>query len=231
MIKAIFVDFYGTLVEEDDKIISSIVENIVNYSKNKNLNKNDIGQYWWKEFVSLCNIHNGNNFKLQKEIEYISLSNTVLKFNSNINVKNELKKMFEYWKNPTIFSDSMFFLENIKLPVIIVSNIDNNEIQEAVANNNISVDKIITSEDALFYKPNENIFKMAMEKNNLNANEIIHIGDSISNDITGANKVNIKSIWLNRNDRQNQTNVIPGLIARDFIEIIENIDKKRKQKE
>ena len=225
MIKAIFVDFYGTLVEEDDKIISSIIENIVNYSNNKNLNKSDIGQYWWKEFVSLCNIHNGNNFKLQKEIEYISLSNTVLKFNSNINVKNELEKMFEYWKKPTIFSDSMVFLENIKLPVIIVSNIDNNEIQEAVANNNISVEKIITSEDALFYKPNENIFKMAMEKYNLNANEIIHIGDSISNDIAGANKVNIRSIWLNRNDRQNQTNVIPGLIAKDFIEIIENIDK------
>jgi len=231
MIKAIFVDFYGTLVEEDDKIISSIIENIVNYSNNKNLNKNDIGQYWWKEFVSLCNIHNGNNFKLQKEIEYISLSNTVLKFDSNINVKNELEKMFEYWKKPTILSDSMVFLENIKLPVIIVSNIDNNEIKEAVANNNISVDKIITSEDALFYKPNENIFKMAMENNNLNANEIIHIGDSISNDIAGANKVNIRSIWLNRNDRQNQTNVIPNLIARDFIEIIENIDKIRKQRE
>ena len=59
MIKAIFVDFYGTLVEEDDKIISSIIENIVNYSNNKNLNKSDIGQYWWKEFVSLCNIHKG----------------------------------------------------------------------------------------------------------------------------------------------------------------------------
>jgi len=225
MIKALFVDFYGTLVEEDDKIISSIIENIVNYSNIKYLNKNDIGQYWWKEFISLCNIHNGNNFKLQKEIEYISLNNTVLRFNSNIDVKNELKKMFEYWKKPTIFSDSMVFLEKIKLPVIIVSNIDNNEIQEAVANNNICVDKIITSEDALFYKPNKNIFKMAMENNNLNANEIIHIGDSISNDIAGANNVNIKSIWLNRNDRQNQTNVIPNLIARDFIEIIENINK------
>jgi len=225
MIKAIFVDFYGTLVEEDDKIISSIIENIINYSNTNYLSKNDIGQYWWKEFVSLCNIHNGNNFKLQKEIEYISLNNTVLKFNSNINVKKELEKMFEYWKKPTIFSDSIFFLENIKLPVIIVSNIDNNEIQEAVANNNISVDKIITSEDALYYKPNENIFKMAMENNNLNANEIIHIGDSISNDIAGANKVNIKSIWLNRNDRQNQTNVIPNLIARDFNEIIEHINK------
>jgi FMN phosphatase YigB (HAD superfamily) len=30
MVKAIFLDFYGTLVEEDDKIVSSIVENVVN---------------------------------------------------------------------------------------------------------------------------------------------------------------------------------------------------------
>jgi len=33
MIKAIFADFYGTLVEEDDKIISSIVENIESIDK------------------------------------------------------------------------------------------------------------------------------------------------------------------------------------------------------
>jgi FMN phosphatase YigB (HAD superfamily) len=35
-----------------------------------------------------------------------------------------------------------------------------------------------------------------MERNNLNADEIIHIGDSISNDKMGADNVNIKSIWL-----------------------------------
>jgi len=226
MVKAIFIDFYGTLVEEDDKVISSIIDNIVSMSNIKNINHNDIEQFWWKEFASLCNIHNGNNFKLQKELEYISLSNTVLKFNSYVNVKKELEKMFEYWKKPTIFSDSIFFLKNIKFPIIIVSNIDNNEIQEAVANNNINVDKIITSEDTLFYKPNENIFKMAMENNNLNANEIIHIGDSISNDILGAKKVNIRTIWLNRNSKQNKTNAIPDLTVKDLYEVIRWIEYK-----
>jgi len=225
MTKAIFVDFYGTLVEEDDKIVSSIVDNVVKESNIKNMNRNDVGQFWWKEFVSLCNVHNGKNFKLQKEIEYISLKSTALKFESEINVENELERQFEYWKKPAIFSDSIFFLERIQFPVIIVSNIDRNEIIEAIDYIKIGVKNIITSEDTLYYKPNENMFKIAMERNNLSANEIIHIGDSISSDIVGANNVNIKSIWLNRNGKQNKTNVIPDLMANDFIEVIENINK------
>jgi len=225
MIKALFVDFYGTLVEEDDIIVSSIIENIVNNSDIKNINKKDIGQYWWKEFVSLCNIHNGNNFLLQKEIEYISLNNTAKYFQSNININNELEKMFNYWKNPKIFTDTLLFLKNIKLPIIIVSNIDNKEIYEAIENNNIKIENIVTSEDSLYYKPNENMFKIALDKNKLNANEIIHIGDSLSNDIIGANNVNIKSIWINRNNKQNNTNVNPNLLVNNLSEIIENINK------
>ena len=225
MIKALFVDFYGTLVEEDDIIVSSIIENIVNNSDIKNINKKDIGQYWWKEFVSLCNIHNGNNFLLQKEIEYISLNNTAKYFQSNININNELEKMFNYWKNPKIFTDTLLFLKKIKLPIIIVSNIDNKEIYEAIENNNIKIENIVTSEDSLYYKPNENMFKIALDKNKLNANEIIHIGDSLSNDIIGANNVNIKSIWINRNNKQNNTNVNPNLLVNNLSEIIENINK------
>jgi 2-haloacid dehalogenase/putative hydrolase of the HAD superfamily len=225
MIKAISVDFYGTLVEEDDKIISSIVNNIINKSDIKNINRNDIAQFWWNEFVSLCNVYNGKNFKLQKDIEYISLRNTILKFKSNINIEKELENLFGYWKKPTIFSDSIFFLEKIQFPVIIVSNIDRNEIIEAIAYNKISVRNIITSEDTLYYKPNENMFKIVMERNNLDRNEIIHIGDSLSNDILGANNVNIKSIWLNRNGKQNKTNTIPDLTAKNFFEVIENIKK------
>jgi 2-haloacid dehalogenase/putative hydrolase of the HAD superfamily len=106
-----------------------------------------------------------------------------------------------------------------------VSNIDRNEIIEAIDYNKIDVKNIITSEDTLYYKPNGNVFKIAMERNNLSANEIIHIGDSISSDILGANNVNIKSIWLNRNGKQNRTNAIPDLTAGNFIEIIENINK------
>jgi len=223
MIKAVFIDFYGTLVEEDDKIVSSIIDNVVNESNIKNINRKDVGQFWWKEFISLCNIHNGKNFKLQKEIEYISLKNTAFKFESNVNVENELEKQFNFWKKPPIFSDSIYFLEKINIPVIIVSNIDKNEILEAIEYNKINVNNIITSEDTTYYKPNENMFKIALERNNLNANEVIHIGDSISNDVLGANNVNIKSIWLNRSDRKNNTNAVPDFIAKDFYEVLNGI--------
>jgi FMN phosphatase YigB (HAD superfamily) len=64
-----------------------------------------------------------------------------------------------------------------------------------------------------------------MEQNNLDTNEIIHMGDSLSSYIYGANNVKIKSIWLNRKGKQNKSNAVPDMIAKDFIEIIENINK------
>lgn len=52
---------------------------------------------------------------------------------------------------------------------------------------------IVTSEEAGIEKPNKRIFDLALEKINLNAKDVIMVGDSISKDIEGAENQGIKS--------------------------------------
>ena len=47
----------------------------------------------------------------------------------------------------------------------------------------LTPNKIFTSEDAKSYKPRAELFEMALKETNLNPQEIVHIGDSLSSDM------------------------------------------------
>lgn len=66
MIKALFFDFYGTIVHEDGVVIDEITAIISNTGNGAD--KSTIGSYWWKIFQELYMNSFGNNFKLQKEL-------------------------------------------------------------------------------------------------------------------------------------------------------------------
>lgn len=62
---------------------------------------------------------------------------------------------------------------------------------------------IVTSEEAGAEKPNDKIFKLALNKMNLNTKDICMIGDNYEKDIVGANNLGIKAFWLNKNNKKN----------------------------
>ncbi|MCP3741033.1 HAD family hydrolase [Rossellomorea sp. BNER] len=70
-------------------------------------------------------------------------------------------------------------------------------------------DEIIISGDFGKGKPDQEIFKYALSKLNVNVNEAIMIGDNLMTDILGANRAGIKSVWINRNN-QKYDQVIPN---------------------
>ena len=59
---------------------------------------------------------------------------------------------------------------------------------------------LITSEEVGVEKPDPTIFRYALDKFNLNAKEVIMIGDNIIKDIEGASKLGIRSYLVNLND-------------------------------
>jgi len=50
-------------------------------------------------------------------------------------------------------------------------------------------------------KPNPKIFQEALKQANVRAEEALHIGDSLEDDVRGAHLAGIKSIWLDRSGR------------------------------
>jgi len=95
MLKAIFCDFYGTVVYEDDEPISMIIERI--YQTGNAESKKEIGKYWWQCFSALCTDSYGDGFRTQRELEIQSLIETLERFGSKENdVPTFIKQFPDY---------------------------------------------------------------------------------------------------------------------------------------
>ncbi|MCC6818436.1 MAG: HAD-IA family hydrolase [Bacteroidia bacterium] len=55
---------------------------------------------------------------------------------------------------------------------------------------------LVSSEEAGVEKPHPNIFRLALEKLNLKAQDVIMIGDNFEKDIKGAEAIGIKAYWI-----------------------------------
>jgi 2-haloalkanoic acid dehalogenase type II len=62
---------------------------------------------------------------------------------------------------------------------------------------------VVFSQDHGFEKPDPKFFQIAIEKAGCSREELLHVGDSLQNDIIGANNAGIKCIWLNRENEIN----------------------------
>jgi 2-haloacid dehalogenase/putative hydrolase of the HAD superfamily len=198
--KALFLDFYGTLVEEDNEIIKQICSKIVAQSQTVTHEK-EVGRYWWEQFTQGCARSYGDNFIPQRELERVSLAKILERFECNLDALELSELLYGYWQRPSIYPETHAFLNRVNLPIYIVSNIDNQDIRSAIQFHDLRIAGMITSEDAKCYKPRAGIFEEALRMAGLSKDEVIHIGDSWSSDILGANQVGIRSIWINRGRR------------------------------
>lgn len=63
----------------------------------------------------------------------------------------------------------------------------------------------IFAEDHGVEKPDPAIFLILLEQTGCSSEEVLHVGDSIQDDVVGAANAGIKSIWLNRNGSEKTT--------------------------
>lgn len=214
MIKAIFIDFYGTVVHEDGEVIKKVSEEI--FKTGKVGDKSEIGSYWWNEFQTAFNSAYGDSFDTQRNLEYNSLKKTIQHFNSSADAEVLSSLMFEHWIKPPIFEETKQFFEVCPVPIYVVSNIDRDDILQAIKYHKLTPAGVFTSEDAKSYKPRKELFEFALNNTGLAAKEVLHIGDSLSSDIKGASAIGINAIWINRSNKE----VPKGVVAvKNLLEI------------
>ncbi len=216
MIKAIFVDFYGTIVFEDGENVSKISNRI--YETGKAESASQVGSYWWDVFKTLFENSYGESFRTQRDLETQSLVDTIKYFESSEDGVKLSNEMFEYWVKPPIFEESKQFFEECPVPIYVVSNIDRADILAAIEYHGLNPKDVFTSEDAKSYKPRKELFEFALKSTGLSAEEVVHIGDSLSSDVKGASSVGINAIWINRSGKP----VPEGVTAvKDLLEVFD----------
>lgn len=89
----------------------------------------------------------------------------------------------------------------------------------------IDKDNIVVSGDYDINKPDVRIFEIMQEKLQLPNDSLYYVGDSLENDIVGANNAGWKAIWINRYKKKLPENVDTYKIAENNGELFEIIKK------
>ena len=58
-------------------------------------------------------------------------------------------------------------------------------------------------------KPQPEFYERVLSETHTHPQEIIHVGDSLHNDVGGAQAVGIRAIWVNRHQVRNETSIQP----------------------
>ena len=106
-----------------------------------------------------------------------------------------------------------FFSKYGHLPICLVTDLTAHIQHRKVAKLELTrwANFMVTSEEAGCEKPHPYMFQLALNKLNLNANEVCMIGDSYKKDIEGALRLGIDAYWLSHTAPDNMANGVTHL--------------------
>ena len=222
-IRGILLDFYGTIVDEDDDTIARICDAIAD--SHGTLTSAEVGSSWSATFAAATGAAVGAAFKSQRDLAVDSLQTVLASIGSPLNARDLCTPQFDFWRSPNLRAGSHEFLERCTLPVCVVSNIDNDDLDAAIRHHGLNLQNRVTSEDARAYKPRPEMFTAALDSLGLEPHEVIHVGDSPSSDVAGATRLGIRTAWVNRKRRLLPEGLFTDLEIQDLRELLQVLDR------
>lgn len=103
------------------------------------------------------------------------------------------------WGEIKPFPDVEDSLRRLKrsFKLCIISNTDNNLIEEVLSHFRVTFDEIVTAEDVRAYKPAPKMYQTALERLACSANHAMHVARS-QYDVVGSKRTGMWSTWVNR---------------------------------
>ena len=152
MKKAIFCDFYGTLVHENGPISLEVVGRV---AESCGAAPEDVVAFWWERFGALSARCCGVDFRTRYDIAVESFQETVERFGSPEDPRALTDRMVEHWCAPPLYEDARAFLEAAPAPVYLVTNSDDHFVEEALRRYGLPVAGAVTSQAARYAKPRQ----------------------------------------------------------------------------
>ncbi|MGG0718070.1 HAD family hydrolase [Robertmurraya massiliosenegalensis] len=142
----------------------------------------------------------------------------------------ELAERFpiERRKNPFVYDDTFSVLDklkgNYKLLLLTNGSPDLQNTKLAITPEIAPYfDQIVISGDFGRGKPDPTIFEHALQRMEVSKDEAIMVGDNLMTDILGASRVGMKSVWINRHDKE-RNEVTPDYEIRQLEELFGILD-------
>jgi len=215
IIKAINLDFYGTLVDWMPiwrRASKQIVE-----ENNLNISSEDFALKWRKNQRILIE---SKNFILYKECIKLAL----LDLCKEIHIKNNSyeERLFSLWKGISPFTETKYVLNELgKNHMLgVCSNSSRDFFDICMEKIQTDFHHVLISDETKFTKPHHEIYELAINSFDVTKEEIIHVASS-QMDIRGAKNAGLKVCWINRNaENLNDDTPIPDYKISNLKEIL-----------
>ena len=197
---ALLIDFYGTIAAGDRQAVEQTCATIVN-ACDLQTTPQALAINWGERFFRAIEQSNHDAFRTLYECELVSLSETLEGFGKTDDPAPFVAQLETYWRTAPTHVDAIEFLRAVDLPICCVSNADTEPLLTAIRRHDLKFDAVVSSEMVRCYKPEEAIFRRALDELNISADRVLHVGDSLHSDIAGASAMGICAAWICRNDR------------------------------
>lgn len=205
MIKAVFLDYTGTTVQENGREIQEVIMRVCNNSSLHD--PKAVLALWWKYLKQYEENSYGETYLTEDEIVDHLLSDLA----GQIDLKENMEELHElirgFWVHAPLFSDVKDFFEHCPVPIYIISNNGAQYVGQSMKEKNLSPEGIICADMVRAYKPHRELFLKALEISGFRADEVVHIGDSYGSDVWGARAAGIRPILIDRKGDQSYEDV------------------------
>lgn len=218
MIKAVFIDYTGTILTKGGPDVEKMVVRICKNSGMKD--PREFTRYWWGMIREFEAAFNGAAYITEDEMVDRMLARCV----SEIRLRENLDELHvlcqRYWMYAPFFEDVKEFFQACPHPIYVISNNGEKYIAEAMRVNGVSPAGIVTADMVRAHKPHPALFQKALAVSGCGAAEAVHIGDSVTSDVQGAEAVGIRAILLDREGKHGASGIPAARTLLDALNLI-----------
>jgi 2-haloacid dehalogenase len=194
MINGLLLDFYGTVVEDDDAIMDEIADRVA-AGATVPVSGREVRAAWDGEYDAAAY---APRFRSLRDCAVLSLGAVLAEVGHPGDPDALCVALLSYGRTPPLRPGTREFLSSVTVPICVVSDVDREVIGAAMAYRGLSFTAVVTSEDVGAYKPDPAMFRRGLAALGLTPDEVVHVGDSIDADVRGAHAAGIRAAWINR---------------------------------
>ena len=205
MVKAVFIDYMGTTVDEHSPEMAEIIRRIC---KNSSLHDPKRIQRF---ILETRRRYEADSYLDAYLTEDEIVGRLIADMAEQIGLTEEPSVLFDlihgHWINAPVFPDARSFFDQCPVPIYIITNNGMPYMERALSRNGLKAAGVVSADSVRAYKPHREIFDEALQLSGCMPDELVHIVDSYDTDVMGARVAGIKSVLLLRGRAQTHGDV------------------------
>ena len=196
MIKAVVFDAYGTLISTGTVSVEA-AQKILDLHGSSISAKAFYAD--WKQYHREHMDHL-TQFVTEETIFRWDLEKLYVQYDLPGKAAEDVGIMLNTLGNRMAFPESKEVVERLKRSVTICigSTTDTEPLMRDLARSGVTVDRVFTSEGLRVYKPQKAFYEKILAVLSLHPEEVLFVGDSLTDDVYGPRQVGMKTCWVNR---------------------------------